>query len=397
MKIFYATRLDLLRRRRTTNRVADVRLCQSLATAGADVTLVVPYALRRDNISRADVRRLFEIHEPLAIEILPTPLWEAPPRHIEIPIWTSAVVARYLLAASQPGFASTFWLSRDHNTVNAFVRTNTLLRQKRPTVVYWAHEYVADHRRISRAYRSADGVLATNSAIINDLSASGIAPRSHTALTYNPVSPTLFASLPNRVAARATLKIPPGTRLVAYTGKVGADLPEIDLIIRAAALLPSYVFVMTGGPAEALEHFRSECRRLRIANVRFVGFLPEARDVRLYQQAADALVSYYPESRGFADYNYPHKISEYMASGTPIVTPDYRATRDILSRNNAHFVLPESPSALANGIRAVVEDASYGRTLADQAFIDGQEATYAVRGRVVAEFLERLRSARGLA
>jgi glycosyltransferase involved in cell wall biosynthesis len=392
LRVLYVSSLDLLRRRRSTNRVSDMRLCQALALGGAEVEIVVPYAYRPDNIRRSQIRELFEVEEPVGVSILPTPLWEKPPGLVRVPVWSVALTLKYLAERARSGraFRETVWVSRDHNSVATILRVGRLLGDQRASVVYWAHELQPRHRRIARIYRSADGILATNSAIVEDLETLVGVPADRTEITLNPVSSKLFDVPPDRAAARAALGLEAGERVAVYTGKVGPRLEELDLILETARLLPDYTFVVTGGAREAVEHFEGRCAELGIANVRFTGFLLDAADVRRYQQAADAVISYYTRSHKLVDYNYPHKVTEYMASGTPIVTPEFRATRDVLHPGNAHFVEPHDPSALAQGLRRVVEDPAYGRALAERALADGREATLERRGPVIVEFLRRI-------
>src|SRR3954454_18884909 len=103
MKIFYASPLDILQRRRTTNRLADLRFCESLAAAGAEVTLVASYAYRSDNMTKSEVRDMYEIETPLAISVVPTPLWHEPPRVVRVPVWSSAVFARFMTDMARLG------------------------------------------------------------------------------------------------------------------------------------------------------------------------------------------------------------------------------------------------------------------------------------------------------
>jgi glycosyltransferase involved in cell wall biosynthesis len=394
MRIYYMSPFNLRERRRTTNRVSDVRLCRSLAMNGAEARLVTPYAYRRDNVAGAAVLGHHGIAEPLGLDTLPTPLWGAAPRWVTAPVWTVAVLTKYLTTCLMRGGGGpprSIWISRDHNAIMAILLANRVLGTRAAKAVYWAHEYLPRHRRIAWIYRNSDGILATNSAILDDLERDLGVSKERTAVTLNPVSGDLFRERPNREVARRNLGIPPDDTLVVYTGKLGRRLREAEYILEAARLLPDYTFVLTGGTADGVSYWTRRCEDMGVGNVKLTGYLPSARDIRDYQVAADAVVSYYTTENKLLDYNYPQKMTEYMASGAPIVTPNCRATQDVLHAANAEFVEPESSRSLAAGIRRVVEDRAYARALADRAYRDAKEITLEKRGAQVLTFLHRLR------
>jgi glycosyltransferase involved in cell wall biosynthesis len=258
-----------------------------------------------------------------------------------------------------------------------------------PRIIYWAHEVKPDNERYRWTYDHVDGVIGTNSAIADDLHTLCGIPRERLAITLNPIS-TRQVKLPvDKQTARQRLNLN-GKPLVVYTGKLGPGMHEIDYILQAAARLPGYMFLFTGGKPEHVEHYNEICRERGITNAVFTGFLDNYTDVFLYQIAADALVSYYTTQNHLVDYNYPQKITEYMLAGNPIVTPDYRATRDILTEDNAMFVQPEDAANLAQGISAVIEDRTLGARLGERAREDATEITFKARTRMLMDFFKTL-------
>ncbi len=259
-------------------------------------------------------------------------------------------------------------------------------------MVYWAHEFLPEDRRIAWLYRHVDGVLATNSAIRDDLEGVLGVPRDRTAVTLNPVPPELFATAPDRKAARHQLGLDQEVPVVVYTGKLGVDFEEVEYILEAAKVLPDYMFVLTGGPPKVVEHLEERRARAGLQNVCFTGWLDDWETVRTYQIAADALVSYYTTKNKLLSYNYPQKITEYMASGTPVVTLEARATQDVLNAENAVFVEPHSPPSLVAGIRRVIENRDYAQAVSQRAYRDARAITIEKRGREVLSFLARIAS-----
>lgn len=86
-------------------------------------------------------------------------------------------------------------------------------------------------------------------------------------------------------------------------------------------------------------------------------------------------------------YTSPIKMFEYMAAGRPIVASDLPSIRDVLNEKIAVMVKPDDPKDLARGIRLLLEDQQYGRTLAERAFEVSKEYTWKKRAEKVLRFL----------
>jgi alpha-1,6-mannosyltransferase len=101
-------------------------------------------------------------------------------------------------------------------------------------------------------------------------------------------------------------------------------------------------------------------------------------------------VSYYTSAEHLTRYQLPNKTCEYMLAGSPIVTCDFPATRDVLNSGNAIFVSPEDGAALADGIRQAVENPGSSAALARRARADVTEMTYRRRAAQLAGFFRKL-------
>lgn len=64
-------------------------------------------------------------------------------------------------------------------------------------------------------------------------------------------------------------------------------------------------------------------------------------------------------------YTSPLKLFEYMASGTPIVASDIPSIREIVSEREVCFVEPDSPQALAKGIKKVLNNPEKAKKIAE--------------------------------
>ena len=394
MRIYYFSQFDGLRP--TTNPISDIRFCQGLAAGGAEVELILPYTYRPSNLRSAEIRDAYDMQHPLPIHRMPTPLVKGLPTWIFVPVLILAVFAAYflLILRHRTRLCDVTVVSRDANCLLPVVVLNRLLRKRRSTVVYWAHELRSPRRQYHRIYSRADAVIATNSAILDDLRRVYPSHQKPVALTYNPIPQEYLAREPDRQTARRVLDLPSDAGLVVYTGKLGPGLKEVDYILEAARLLPPYTFLLTGGTPSAVDHFRRHCAHRRISNVIFTGFLARVSDVRTYQRAADVLISYYTAWDHAVDYNFPQKLTEYMASGNVIVTPAFRATEGVIGPHNAIVVPPDDPGSLAAGIRTAFVEPDRAKALAAQALSDVGELTIERRSEIVVSFLRQLQRER---
>lgn len=393
MKIYYFSIYDVFRAR--TNQIADMRLCEGFAQAGCDVELISPWVYRRDNMQVNQVFSYYGIETPFRLKVLKTPFVDEMSPLFVLPL----MVLHALFSCLR------IWLTNLGRLGEVVIISQTtdllipaLLIKKAsfsrggPLIVSWAHD-ISLRKRYAWVYRRVDAIVGTNSAITEDLSRELGIGRERLAISLNPVSESQVRNPLSRQAARARLNLKISEPLVVYTGKFFVGNKEIEYILEAARRLPGYQFLFTGGKDGPVQHYRTHCAREGIRNTTFVGFLHDYSQVRYYQAASDVLVSYYTSAEHLTRHQLPNKTCEYMLSGSPIVTCDYPATRDVLNPENAIFVAPESADALTEGIRCAVENQDLARRVARRALIDVQSMTFRARATQLAEFFRGLVSA----
>ena len=138
---------------------------------------------------------------------------------------------------------------------------------------------------------------------------------------------------------------------------------------------------------------RQTARRAGVEDrVEFLGHRPhpEAMD---WMRRARVVAA--PTRRGMLEraevYCSPGKLGEYMGSGAAIVASQTPALEVFLKDgHNALLVEPNSPAALADGIRRALEEDGLGERLARQAYDDAQALTFDARARKIIGFLEGL-------
>ena len=94
--------------------------------------------------------------------------------------------------------------------------------------------------------------------------------------------------------------------------------------------------------------------------------------------ACDILVSpHVPNPDRTPFFGSPTKLFEYMASEVPIVASDLPALTEILTHErNALLVQPDDPTALADGIRRLIDDPALAARLARNARLDVEKFTW---------------------
>jgi glycosyltransferase involved in cell wall biosynthesis len=263
------------------------------------------------------------------------------------------------------------------------------LRHHSLKVICWAHEFISK-RRYLWVYRNSDGVIATNSAITADLERVAGITATALSVSLNPITEQHLEDQWTRESARKKLGLIIDKPLVVYTGKLYVGQREAEYLLEAAQELPRYHFLFTGGKPNVISHYTHLCAERGITNVSFTGFLYRYYDVRLYQFAADALVSYYSRHDHLVTYNLPNKICEYMLTRNPIITADYPAIKDVLNQDNAILVEPENVAALCEAIRYTLENAAETERRAQRSFEDVKEMTFLKRTKSLLEFINKL-------
>ncbi|MEW6330036.1 MAG: glycosyltransferase family 4 protein [Pseudomonadota bacterium] len=390
MKIYFFSPYDLLRAK--TNSIADIHLCEGFAQNGCEVEMIVPYVHRKDNIRRKDIGQVYGVHTPFRISILPTPFRDGMSKWLTLPVMVIAFAMTTLriLFTNIGRYREVTIISRSVDLLLPSILLKRLLRLRRgPKVICWAHEIIFK-RRYLWVYRNSDGVIATNSAITADLERIAGIPAAALAVSLNPITEQHLEEQWTRESAREKLGLVVDKPLVVYTGKLYVGQREAEYLLEAARQLPQYHFLFTGGKPNVISHYARQCAERDIANVSFTGFLYRYHDVRLYQYAADALVSYYSRHDHLVTYNLPNKICEYMLTRNPIITSDYPAIKDVLNRDNAILVEPENVAALCEALRRALENTAQSAKLAQRSFDDVKEMTFLKRTKSLLDFINGL-------
>ena len=274
-----------------------------------------------------------------------------------------------------------------------------LARLFRAKAVFEKHSDAGSYKKspVIRAYaalerfvmRRADAVIGTGPGLVRQVEALGAGTP---AFCVSDIPSSLVEpDAAGTAAARARLEKAPGEVLACYVGSF-AVYQGIELLFAsmppAVAKCPALRFVVVGGTAEEIAHWRGVLREKGCEErVSFVGKIPPD-ELPCTLAACDILLS--PRIQGL---NTPLKLLDYLKVARAIVATDHPANRLILDESVARLVAPE-PEAFAEGVASLAADpaaradlASRCRRLVDErynfrVFRDGLRAVYArVLGR----------------
>lgn len=232
--------------------------------------------------------------------------------------------------------------------------------------------------REARVWHSAEGYVTITAALAQDMAARlGARPR--------------VAVVPDGARLRPLTDAdfePPVRQVVAYSGHLYA-WKGVDVLLQALALLPDAQGLIVGGHAEEpdLGRVKGLAAQLGIAQrVTFTGIVPPG-EVAVRLRSASVLALPNPASAISTRSTSPLKLFEYMAAGRAIVASDLPSIREVLhDGQNALLVSPGDATALAAGLRRVLDDRALSSRLARAAFAAMPEYSWSRR----AERLEAL-------
>ena len=383
-------RVDWIANARLPSRRAQglqvVRMAGALAGCGAQVRLL--HAERHPTPSLPPGVSLFENYGVTAQpqpQVLAVPCWDyidrTPSRLQYLPArlqeLTFARNAARAVQAAGTGLVLTRELETARHLVRAGHRGTFLELHRVPggrTRTRWLREALAGVR----------GAIAISGGVAEDLVALGL-DGDRLLIEHDAADLAPFDGRTTRAAARSRLGVGTESPLVVYAGSL---LPwkGVEILIDAAGFLPEVEFLVAGGSPEEVE--RLARRSQGSGNIRLDGHQDPTR-IPDYLIAADVFcVPNRSQPAISARYTSPLKVFEAMASGVPMVVSDLPSLRDILHGDEAEFVAPDSATALAAGIRTLVEDPHRRYQMSKRLRIRAPKHSWEGRARRILNWME---------
>lgn len=324
---------------RTANSIHVMKMCQAFCQLGHQVELCVP---RYDNPS---------VPEPTG------EIWEHYGIRGEFPIRWLSTTARYRgydFAARAVRYA--------HRVRAELVYTRTLSAAVIAAMwgiptIYEIHEppRTAFNRLSYRLLMQGRGLrrLVVITQALKDLLAAKTAGKDVLVLP-DGVDLERFEDMPAAAVSRQRLGLSDAPLTLGYAGHLYAGR-GIELILELARRFPQFQFLIAGGNDQDIDRYRQQTRDDRIANVLFLGFIPNAK-LPQYLAACEVLLMPYQRNvaaSGGQDtmtWASPLKMFEYMATGRLIIASDLPVLREILSPANCVLCPPDCVDAWQQAI-----------------------------------------------
>ncbi|WP_298398599.1 glycosyltransferase [Sphingobium sp.] len=208
---------------------------------------------------------------------------------------------------------------------------------------YWGTQS-GTRKMVRQAADGAAGLLAVSDAMRRSMARMGI-DADKVRVHYTGVDLDTF-ELTDRAAAKAALDFNGPVVL-----SVGALIPRKgqDLLVRALPQLPGVTLLLAGQGRyrRTLENLAQELGVER--RIGFLGSVPHHKLPRIF--AAADIMALPSESEGLAN-----AWVEALACGTPMVISDVGGARELLDRPEAGRIVERDPEAIAEAIRALLDN-----------------------------------------
>lgn len=323
---------------------------RSFAESGREVTIIA--AARRGRTGRIAIPGVSIVYVP-TIDLVPLGLLQGFFFRLSLAAFSwSAFV--HLLVRSR----------RDDLIISTEALPLLVASFVRPRTLFELHDYPERSLGMfARLFRRVRHVLITNRWKFERFARDYPSEAHKAFLEPNAVDVARFAIQTPRSEARERLGLPLEGKIAVYTGHLYA-WKGVDTLAGAARELPDIAVWIVGGTDADREAFARKWHS--IPNVHLAGLRPHA-EMPLWQRAADVLVLPNTAKEEISmHYTSPMKLFEYMASGTPVVASDIPSIREVTGDERAVLVEPDSPGALAAGIRVALTSMSQKSLLAHQ-------------------------------
>ena len=183
----------------------------------------------------------------------------------------------------------------------------------------------------------ADHVLPVTGVLARTVADYGV-PNQRITVIPNGINPELFATIPDTMAAKVALGLPP--RLVlGFTGFIrgwNAVHNLIDFVASHQAQFDLHILVVGDGPAH--ESLTQHARAKGVADRLTIAGIVARDDVARHVAAFDIAVL-----PGLTPYSSPLKLFEYMQLGRAIVAPNTENIREILTDGQDALLFDATP------------------------------------------------------
>jgi len=368
-----------------------MKMCESFAQNGADITLVVP--TRKNILSDKDPFEFYGVKNNFTIQRVKM----FNPRFLmKLPGGLYPKIQSYFFAQKIISYM------KDKEESVLYCRDAIvifLLSQKIKKIVWECHSIPNKIQTYAKGLKDILHIFVLTSSMRTSLIEQGI-KENNISVTPDSVDLKAFDSVTESLdILRNQLNLPKDRFIVSYIGKfttLGKDKGITDLLKAKKHLnslgKSSEVFILcVGGSSDEIKVYETQAHVLGLTKDDFA-LLPMKpfSDVARYCKASDVLAMPFPNIKHYAHFMSPLKMFEYMASKRPLISSDLPSVRDVLNENNCIFCKPDDPKDLANKILFLLKSEDKGVTIARQAYEDVQEYSWKNRGKRILEVILKI-------
>jgi len=351
-----------------------IKMSESFADAGLEVELILPWRfnkMKEDVFNYYGVKKNFKIKKLFSLDLIPLNI-------PKICFWIQSLT-----------FAlSVFFCFLFKKTDLIYSRDSLILYPLaffKKNLVHEAH-YLPGHFFLhKRVFKKAKAIIVITSKLKEFLINKGI-DKNKILIAPDGVDLDKFNIDVSKEEARKKLNLPLDKKIVMYIGLFDKWKGYLTLLESSKFFDDKEIkLIMIGGTKKQVENLEKE-----YPNVIFLGYLPYT-DLPVNQKAADVLVI--PNSGKMAISKYytsPLKLFSHMVSHRPIVASDLPSIREILNKNNAILVQPDSPKSLAEGIKQALKNPDFSAKISTQAHNDVQKYSWSRRVENIMKFIKSL-------
>lgn len=356
-----------------------MNVCYSMVEQGYEVFLLVPNRknnLQDDPFSYYDIPENFHIKKLATLDLFSL-------EHIIGPL------AYWLQLIS---FYISCWFYLLFGKRNRIIYTRDYLGAPLAMLgydVYYECHYLPQSKRsifFSLALQ-AKKIIAISERIKNEFMEHGYGP-DDVLLAPDGVDLNKFVIDLSKTDARDKLSLPFDKKLVVYTGHL-YGWKGVDKLAEAAGLLEGAAVYFVGGSDKDISKFSHKYKNL-IEKGQIVMVRHQAHKlIPVWLKAADVLVLPNTAQHKISRlYTSPLKLFEYMASQRPIVASQLPSLDRILNEKNCLFAKPDDKDDLAKQIKKLLADENLASILADQAYQEVSQYSWAARAEKILNFID---------
>ncbi len=367
------------------NSINIVKMCSSFASAGQDVTLVIPSRKNSLGVGN-DLFNYYQVSKDFSIHTIPVP------ETLDFGkygfLWNQFIFSLKIFFHKQ-------WNPKEYIVFTRDIYTSLFLSWRGYTVFHDLHGFPeSSHWFWKYVLKKMEGIICTNIWKMNQLAEKYDISKEKMIVAPNGFDDALFFNLhdQNQVSLRKKFDLPTEKPIALYSGHF-YDWKGAHILAQAAKWIPQVQVVIMGGSDSEVESFTKKYGMCH--NITILGHKPYTQ-VPEYLYCADALIlpnslqSVNPRLVMYSQYDTsPIKMFEYMASGRPIVGSNLPSIREVLDETNAIFFETDNPQDLAEKIQWTLDHSEQAKILAEKAKQNVQEFSWKKRAGKILDFMNK--------